>query len=135
MVHETASKQECGCEHCWPVSATDAWNARDYRAQKTMLVDESHFIVTIKTCRVCSQRFLSIFTETIDWVDGEDPQHWTILPITASEETALLQSGDSLTEAALKAVGVGRKSLDFDRPKDASPSCAWGIGIFIGPHD
>ena len=36
-------------------------------------------------CRRCDQRFLSVFTETIDWQDGEDPQQWAVLPITNEE--------------------------------------------------
>ena len=32
-------------------------------------------------CARCSQGFVSVFTKTIDWEDGDDPQFWTLLPI------------------------------------------------------
>jgi hypothetical protein len=38
------------------------------------LVDESHFIVSIRRCVRCGQHFLIMFCERIDWADGDDPQ-------------------------------------------------------------
>ena len=39
------------------------------------LIDESHFSISILRCPECSQRFVSIFTELIDWEDGDDSQY------------------------------------------------------------
>ena len=89
----------------------------------------------ILACRSCSQRFLSVFTETIDWADGEDPQYWTLLPITETEASELTQQPGSLTEAALEALGPKRRCLRHDYPKARAPSSYWGAGITVGFHD
>jgi len=68
------------------------------------LVDGSHFGVSIRVCPACSQRYVSVFAETFDWTDGDDPQYSTLLPITEAEAAALERSGSEI-EAVLKAVG------------------------------
>ena len=127
--------QTCGCEHCWPAEARAAWDARAGLRRVRTLIDESHFIVSLLTCPRCAQRFVSIFTETIDWTDGEDPQYWTLLPITAAEADRLVQRAASLDEATLNALGRERRSLRRDSPKDKPPRVFWETGILVGPHD
>ena len=114
-----------GCEHCWPATADAAWQARVKLDTEHEVVDESHYHVTIRTCRSCSQRFVSIFTETIDWVDGDDPQYWTLLPVTAAEVAHLIQQGDSVTEAGLHALGLGKRVLRHDHPKGGPERSYW----------
>ncbi|MGZ6143595.1 MAG: hypothetical protein ACXWLM_09655 [Myxococcales bacterium] len=116
-----------GCELCFPGSADAAWAARSSLERAAELVDESHFIVAILACPACGQRFLSVFTETVDWADGDDPQHWTMFPIAAGESEALIRRGASLDEAALATLAHGRKSLHFDCPK-GGPKRAWFSG-------
>ncbi|HEX8450842.1 MAG TPA: hypothetical protein VF647_02030 [Longimicrobium sp.] len=99
------------------------------------LIGESHFIVSLLTCPRCAQRYVSIFTETIDWTDGEDPQYWTLLPITAAEADGLIQRAASLDETTLNALGPERRSLRRDSPKDKPPRVFWESGILVGPHD
>jgi hypothetical protein len=115
-----------GCEHCWPPDADAAWQARNALHTEHELVDESHFHVMIQACRHCSQRFVSIFTETVDWVDGDDPQYWTLLPVTAAEVAKLVQQGDSVTETELSALGAGRRLLRHDHPKGGPARSYWG---------
>lgn len=130
------SPEEFGCERCWPDSADAAWIARGTFAPESTIVDESHFHVMILSCPHCSHRFLSVFTETIDWQDGEDPQYWTLLPLTIAEATALAQNdGPPLDESVLNALGPGRKSLGHNCPKGKEPVSYWGIGLRIGHHD
>src|ERR671932_749084 len=64
---ERMRTQKFGCELCWPADARAAWVARGGLTRLEGLVDESHFIVTILACPRCDQRYVSIFTETIDW--------------------------------------------------------------------
>jgi hypothetical protein len=135
MACEMASKNDFGCEQCWPSSAAVAWTATRSLTLQAVLIDESHYRVSIRGCHVCPQRFLLVFTEMIDWVDGEDPQDWTRLPISHSEAATLSKSGDSLTESEIETVGSIRKSLKFTHPKGTGPECYWGIGISVGPHD
>ena len=70
------------------------------------LIDESHFHVMILACPSCAQRFVSMFTETIDWVNGDDPQDSTLLPVTEAEEADLVRRRDSLTEARSQLGGI-----------------------------
>ncbi len=86
-------------------------------------------------CPACSQRFVSVFTETIDWADGEDPQYWTVLPITAAEAAGLARRRGSLTETELNGLGPGRRSLRRDHPKGAAPRSFWDAGISVRWHD
>ena len=128
-------KEEFGCERCWPSAADTAWDAYAALATENGLIDESHFRVAIRICRHCSQRFVSVFSETIDWADGEDPQYWTLLPITAAEVTALVSRHDVLGEATLLSLGAARRCLRHDHPKAEAPRSYWGAGIQLPPHD
>lgn len=129
------TREHFGCERCWPSSADDAETASRALTREVDLIDESHFHVMIRACTSCSQQFVSIFTETIDWADGEDPQYWTLMPITREEAADLVWRGGSLSEATLDELGVGRRSLRRDHPKGEAPRSFWDTGILVGPHD
>ena len=129
------SEDRFGCERCWPASADAAHEARYSLTRVADLVNESHFHVMIRACPGCAQQFVSVFTETIDWADGEDPQFWTLLPLTADEASDLVRQGSSLTEAALNALGKGRKCLRHDHPKGARARSFWATGMLVFPHD
>lgn len=130
------SAGDFGCARCWPAKADEAWAARDELRRGETLIGESHFHVITLACPHCAQRFVSVFTETIDWDDGEDPQYWTVLPLTEAEAASLAGGPDGEpSEAALNALGPGRRSLYRDHPKGAPPRVYWGSGIYIGPHD
>jgi hypothetical protein len=127
--------QEFGCERCWPSAADAAWEARAALTHVADLIDESHFHVMILACPRCAQRFVSVFTETIDWVNGDDPQDSTLLPITEAEDADLVQRREALTEKDLNWVGSRRRSLRRDRPSGPAQRIFWGTGIAVGPHD
>lgn len=127
--------EEFGCDLCWPADACAAWGARDGLRRLKELVDESHFIVALLACPRCEQRYVSIFTEMIDWADGNDPQCWILLPITEDEAEGLIEQGASLNEMRLNALGRRRRSLRRDHPKDGPPQVSWRTGILVGPHD
>jgi hypothetical protein len=127
--------ERVGCGRCWPASADAAWDFRQALVCEGELIDESHFHVMIFVCPYCSQPFVSIFTETVDWADGEDPQYWCVLPITRAEAADLWQRRRSVTEADLTLLGSGRASLHRNCPKREAPSSHWGVGISIGGHD
>ena len=129
--HET----QFGCDSCWPASADATWEARRDLSHVEELIDESHFHVMVLACRRCSQTFVSVFTETIDWTDGEDPQFWTLLPITEPETASLLQERNSLSETKLYALAPGRRCLRREHPKSSPPRAFWGTGMVVGPHD
>lgn len=123
-----------GCEHCLPSDADDAWESVSLLKIDSALVEESHFTVKLRSCRACGQNFISVFTETIDWADGEDPQFWSVLPITPTELSQLSTVGAGLI-TKLNGLAPDRRSLRHDFPKGASPKSFWSTGITIGPHD
>ena len=99
------------------------------------LIDESHYHVMILACSRCTQRFVSVFTESVDWEDGDDPQYWILVPITGVEAADLVQARVSPTDAHLSALGPDRRALRRDHPKGAAARTFWGTGLHIGPHD
>lgn len=124
-----------GCERCWPGEADAAWDARRELTSVHELIDESHFHVMILECPRCAQRFLSVFTEIIDWMGGDDSQYWTLLPLTEAEACELAQQRESLSESKLHALGHGRRCLMRAWPKGAVAHTLSWTGMSIGPHD
>lgn len=123
-----------GCEKCWSTDPSAAWDKVTHTAIQTHLIDESHFIVSVRCCGSCSQHFLQVTTETIDWQDGEDPIYRTVIPISQAEKANLLAE-KPLSEGAVATVGVGRSALRYDWPKGAEPSVYWGTGMRLLAHD
>src|SRR5215213_6300087 len=108
LMPEARQTEHFGCEHCWPATAEAAWNGRGNLTRVAELIDESHFDVALLACARCNQRFVTVFTEMIDWIDSDDPQYWTLLPLTEPEADSLLRQRDSLSDAQLNELGVGR---------------------------
>ena len=81
-----ACLNQIGCDKCWSTEASDAWGAVTSIPIETHLIDESHYIVSIRGCPSCSQRYLQVTTETVDWEDGEDPIYRTIIPVNNAEK-------------------------------------------------
>lgn len=120
-----------GCPQCWPTDAETAWEARAGLGSVAGLVDESHLIVTILACKSCLQRFLSAFEEEVDWADGDDPQYWTLLPLTHDEATQLLPPAAAPTATQLNALGRKRRSLRRDYPKGNEKRVYWATGLTV----
>ncbi len=127
--------RDFGCEYCWPTAAEAAYEASSGLGYRQDLIDESHFQVSILTCPRCTQSFIAVFTEIIDWQGGDDPQHWMLMPITGMEVFDLTQEGGSLIENRLNALGRARRSLQLDRPEAGVKRIYWGGGISVGKHD
>ena len=134
MDENNADIEAFGCASCWPASPDSAWEARLSQSVDARLMDESHFSVIIGSCTKCGQRFVSVFTEMVDWADGEDPQSWTVLPITKEEAGKLSEAGSGI-HSALNTLAPQRRSLCRDFPKGGNPTAYWSSGIWVGPHD
>jgi hypothetical protein len=130
----TSIDEVSGCPTCLPPDANRAWDAVKILAQQSRPVDESHFTVVIRACPECSQHFVSVFSETVDWTDGEDPQLWSVLPISAAEMEQLLNAGSGI-ESRLAELAPHRRSLCHDHPKGKTARNFWSSGVIIGPHD
>ena len=132
---ETPPEATFGCKQCWPAEAEAAYAATHTFVFLSTLVRESHYSVLIRACRACSQKFLSVSTEMIAWWGGNDAQYWTLFPIRDEEAAELIPLGETVTDAAINALGKGRKCLQVDQPSEGPMRICWGSGFFVGPHD
>lgn len=132
---ETGDDTAFGCAHCAPADAEAAARVARTLDLAHRLIDDSHYIVSLLQCRRCGQGYLSVFTETIDWIGGKDPQYRTLLPITRAEARMLASRGEDLTNSELNALGPQRRSLCIDFPRDGGKRVFWHRGLFVGPHD
>lgn len=125
---------ERGCSRCSGDDAASAWDAM-LTTRVRSLVQESHFGVQITACS-CGQRFAVVFTERIDWRDGEDEQDWVVLPIFGDEPDRLAACTESELRGLLAELGRERRFLVRSHPSGAPVSAWWRQGGFaIGPHD
>lgn len=124
-----------GCERCWPESAEAAWKARSDLRERAMWIDESHFNVRGLECQHCTRRFVSVFTENIDWAHGDDTQNWMMAPVTVSEYRRLEALLASSIGAALRVVPAARRSLCRHHPSGDDARTFWTTGIDIGLQD
>ena len=118
-----------GCDRCWVGDADRTWELRRKLPIRAELVDDSHFIVTMLSCEGCGQRYISILVEQVDWVDGDDPQYWSFMPVTEAEADVLQASGRAGLAARLEEVAPGRQSLRVDYPKGGPQRIYWGRGL------
>lgn len=123
-----------GCDKCWAPEAATAWDLIKDVPIEARLVDEAHYIVLIRACPFCSQSYLQVTTETIDWADGEDPISRTVIPIDDEERGRLLAT-QPLDPETIEGIGIGRQSLRYDWPKGKEPALFWGTGVRVGIHD
>ena len=128
------SPQVFGCPAFWPPDADAAWSSFNSLSIDHEFVDESHFMVKLRSCRKCSQQFVSAFSETVDWSDGDDPQFWSSVPVTPAESKVLLEAGESAVEKAC-ATTAARRSLCHDHPKGPARKTYWSKGLVIVAHD
>lgn len=126
--------EKVGCQSCWAEEAAVAWQRVLRVPIEGYLIDQSHYIVSIRNCSDCAQIYLQVMTETVDWQDGDDPSYRTVVPITG-EDRAYLVFMSPPPKQMMEAMCRGRKSLQCDSPKGAESTVFWGEGLRIGPHD
>lgn len=115
-----------GCPLCF---GDDAEAARRHKLEMSNeLIDESHFGVSLRRCPTCGQMFVSIFTEFVDWTDGDDPQYWDVLPLTAAEADELAAQADNVDLKRIETFGSERRRLKVDYPKGGPKRISWAIG-------
>lgn len=100
------------------------------------LADESHFGAYLIQCKLCDQLFLTIFCETIDWVDGDDPQTWSYTMVTEEEANQVRDLGDSIDDLSIMKLSLPGKTLWRSFPKGEQISLKWSDGpLIVMPHD
>ena len=123
-----------GCRECIPVEPP-AETDEIVLELLSRLVDESHYIVTVRACPSCGQEFVRVFTERIDWDHGQDPQRITVLPITHEEADALIAAGENVDETQLSRMGLDRRFLEFDWPSGEPMTSRYTTGHLVARHD
>lgn len=120
-----------GCPLCLSEDAEAAWANYGRLLIDAAVIDDSHFIVQLRRCPECAQRFMWIFTEFVDWDNGQDAQHRQILPVTEVEARAVARRGAGVELAWLGSLGRGRRYLRVDWPSDQpKPTAGWPTGEF-----
>ena len=122
-----------GCPLCFGEDPAAASN-HDLKT-RSKLIDESHFDVALRRCPACGQQFVQIFTEFVDWADGDDPQYWDLLPLTAQEADALATQGTAVDLKQIEELGRHRRRLKMDHPKGQPRRVKWatgGLSIYPG---
>ena len=124
---------EFGCAACIPTGPSPARVlGLEFVAE---LIDESHFGLSVRRCPACGQAFVWVFTEQVDWVNGEDPQCSTVMPLEREEAERLIRAGAQVDLAALDALGRARTFLRDDYPSSGVRRCEYTRGPLIGRHD
>ncbi len=118
-----------GCSQCLGADAETAWVSVTGRSTHS-LVNEPHFVVRATRCR-CGEAFVVVFTERVDYRDGEDSQVEVAVAVRPEELAALTSQRDSVG-APLTRFARGRRFLVKAAP-GAPQWLAQGFGI--GPHD
>lgn len=128
--------KEFGCELCAGNDAIEAEKNRSNLKPTADLIDASHYSVSIGECPNCSQRWVAIFTELIDWNDGDDAQYNSLLPVTKLEADELQGLAGNVVSNRLNEIGKDRRYLQVDYPTGKPARIRWAEGNFmIGPHD
>lgn len=120
-----------GCARCYGEDAAAAWTwFREGMDVEHTIVDDSHFVVSVRRCRACGQAFVSVFIEFVDWLGGEDAQYRDVLPVSAPEVSELIEYGESVDRSWLGSLGRDRRRLSIDWPTGAPCRREWRHGVF-----
>lgn len=122
-----------GCAHCFGGTAEEACENIPRLTLVEKLLDESHFDVSIVECR-CGLRFLKVFCEQIDWVNGNDPQQIVVTVISAEEQPSLHGLDEAGVERALSQLSP-RRCLESWFPSDGPKSIGWKSFLSLMRHD
>jgi hypothetical protein len=128
-LRRSADEDGFGCPSCYGNDAERAWEYyEDGLLVERELVGEPQFIVQLRRCVECGQRFVWVFTESVDWDRGEDAQRRSVVPLTDGE-------AETLEAGSLASLGSDRRYLVTDWPTDApSATIAWSTGELRVPR-
>lgn len=119
-----------GCSYCYGDDPDKTWAyCKQGLIIDQYLRDDSHFIVTVRRCAECSQRFIWILTEFIDWQGGDDAQYRTVVPVTAEEARKVAERVIDVDVEFLEALGNTRRYLQADWPTgEREERVKWSTG-------
>ena len=85
-------------------------------------VDDEHLIRRLLRCQECGQLYFYEMYEEIDWVDGDDPQYRTYIPVSDMTEVEILNT------TATSELLLASPALHSDFPKDAAAPRNYWVG-------
>ena len=85
-------------------------------------VVESHFFRCLAQCKECGQLYFKEFYEEIDWIDGDDPQYVTYVPVKTAAEI------EKLKKANIFEIMLFQPCLRKDYPKGADKPKVYWLG-------
>jgi len=101
--------EDTGCARCFGADAAVAWSAiRSGRSSS--LISELRSGVDLETC-TCGQQFAVVFTERVNYLEGEDEMTWLALPISRAERARLVGSDPSQVPGMLVGIDASRRFL------------------------
>lgn len=99
------------------------------------LIDRSHLGVSVRRCGACGRTFLGVFAETVDWVNGDDPQSLVFVELDAVETQQIL-AATRVDEDFLLKLGISRRTLFSHWPSGGDRVSQWVTRPFwIPAHD
>ena len=126
-----ATPGSCPCQQEDATAAIAAIGSQD----ETELLDDTHFRICLRTCQSCGQVFLYVMTETIDWVDGEDPVQRVYFPVTPAQ-AAEIRRRKPQVDGDLEALGLEGPYLLDDWPSKGPAVRMWQRGpLPVFSHD
>ena len=133
LVDTAGHRNRCDCVHA---DAKVAIAVRDQYVDRQSLVSDSHFSVSVCRCSLCGQGFARVFCETIDWVDGNDPQDILRIPISQAERFRLIERGEEVYDSDLTGLTPERRYLIYGIHAQAKGMVAWRTGrVWVPMHD
>jgi hypothetical protein len=128
-------EQPIPCPKCLGAEPTEA-KARLLKEPREVIIADDHFSMSLRTCSQCGQSFLCVFSELVDWSNGDDSQAQHYIPISAEEAAAFRVAGEQGAEKLLHNTKLERMHLLSTYPRGKDLSVEWRDGIvFLLPHD
>jgi hypothetical protein len=91
--------------------------------------------VVLPECPACGQGNVQIFSETIDWANGDDAQFWRLVPVTMEESQQLIAAGGANCISVLSEMAKDRCHLAIDYPTGGVKTTYCSQAFVIHPHD
>lgn len=105
--------------HLWSIEdLTDGDLDNAFDVVETFSKD-SHFSRRLIKCKDCGQLYLREFYEEIDWIDGEDPQYMTYIPVKSKKEAK------AINQAGLFEFQTFFPKINMNWPKDKPRTIRW----------
>jgi hypothetical protein len=123
-----------GCLACFATNVDQAWKSSQAFTQVAVLLDESHCRLRLLACPRCGQRSVSVFTEMISWIDGDDDQRWMLVPISENEARQLTDMGEAAIAALPALIGASRQHVLVEHPGGGPKTIVWSKFFWVGPH-